>query len=224
MDDTPIEAAVSASVSPRCAAIRRLKLFASSAMARSRGGVVVHAGHGETVHVLPRRAGVGRRERVGIGGRHAVDHGARGIDARAREAVERRALPEREGGVELVVEVAHRRHAPADVAGQGPARRVRVHVDEAGDDPAAAHVHLLGVLRHPEAVAGGHGLDARAADDHDRVPERRAAGAVDHRRADQRDPGRPLVAAAEDGERGGEDDGRARQGQAEWGRHRSWKV
>ena len=67
-------------------------------------------------------------------------------------------------------------------------RQVDVGVDQAGHDPAAARVDLLrvGGNRHARRAAPT-ARDARAVDQDDRVGDRRAAVAVDHRAADDRD-------------------------------------
>src|SRR3954451_3822801 len=69
-------------------------------------------------------------------------------------------------------------------------REMDVGVDEPGHDPPAARVDLLGAGGDRHRAARAHLRDARAFHDQHRIAQRRAAVAVDERRADDRDPRR----------------------------------
>ena len=105
----------------------------------------------------------------------------------------------------VVVHVAHGGDPVGHVPRQGPARHVRVRVDEAGDDPAPRHVHLLRPAGKRDVLARADRLDGAAADQHHAVAKRRAAPSVEDRGAHQGGARRALLGAGaeEEAERRG---------------------
>ena len=147
---------------------------------------IIHAGDGMLIDRATRL--IGRRDagRVGIGRRRAVDHGTRAEHARAQDRSEIQVVLEREHRVGAAVQIAHRRDAPRDVASRRPPFHVCVRVDQTRDDGFADQIDPLGALGNRDFVDVGNRFDMPVADDDDHVGLRRAARAVDERRALER--------------------------------------
>ena len=148
---------------------------------------IVHAGDGMLVHRASRLIGGRDAGRVGVRRRHAIDHRAGGEHPRARDRPKVHRVSQRQHRVGAAVQIAHGRDAPGYVPACGPPFHVRVRVDQSRDDGFADHIDPLRALRNRDLVDTGDRRDVTVADDDQRVGLRCAAGAVDQRRAFERD-------------------------------------
>src|SRR5204862_2631107 len=96
-------------------------------------------------------------------------------------------VAQREHGVARAVQIAHGRHAPGDIASGRPPFDVRMRINQPRHYRLPDETDALGAPRHRDFVDTRNRFDVTVADDDEGILFRRAAGAVDQRRALERD-------------------------------------